>query len=146
RQLMMPPAAVFEMAPAKVLHGAVRLHGDASSPVPENQVRVCACAVEPQKSGASAATAIANTKADCFLNMVFPPRWLARWNAGGWRSRSSAPRRAARSNPAARRNERSPLVEEVFFWRSCFLRGVFFWRSVLLEKCKRIRIIAKPVR
>src|SRR5580704_1539866 len=33
------------MAPAKVLHGAVRLHGLASSPTPETQVRVaCACA------------------------------------------------------------------------------------------------------
>ncbi|HLN40566.1 MAG TPA: hypothetical protein VK337_22490 [Xanthobacteraceae bacterium] len=40
-----PPAAVFEMAPAKVLHGAVRLHGLASSPTPEIQVRVAwACA------------------------------------------------------------------------------------------------------
>ena len=38
-----PPAAVFEMAPAKVLQGAVRLHGLASSPTPETQVRV-ACA------------------------------------------------------------------------------------------------------
>src|SRR5580700_9254027 len=40
-----PPAAVFEMAPGQVLHGAVRLHGLASSPTPETQVRVaCACA------------------------------------------------------------------------------------------------------
>ena len=35
---MEPPAAVFEMAPAKVLHGAVRLHGLKSSPTPETQV------------------------------------------------------------------------------------------------------------
>src|SRR3954451_5425119 len=35
-----PPAAVFEIAPANVLHGAVRLHGFASSPTPETQVRV----------------------------------------------------------------------------------------------------------
>src|ERR1700732_5189602 len=35
-----PPPAVFEIAPAKVLHGAVRLHGLASSPTPETQVRV----------------------------------------------------------------------------------------------------------
>jgi hypothetical protein len=35
-----PFAAVLEMAPAKVLHGAVRLHGLASSPTPETQVRV----------------------------------------------------------------------------------------------------------
>src|ERR1700722_1996889 len=40
-----PPVAVFEMAPAQVLHGAVRLHGLASLPTPETQVRVaCACA------------------------------------------------------------------------------------------------------
>src|ERR1043166_5257240 len=43
RQLISPPAAVLEMAPAKVLHGAVRLHGSASLPTPETQVRV-ACA------------------------------------------------------------------------------------------------------
>src|SRR5262245_47119172 len=44
RQLMMPPAAVFEMALANVLHGAVRLHGLKSSPTPDTQVRVWACA------------------------------------------------------------------------------------------------------
>src|SRR2546421_5585688 len=43
RQLMMPGLAVLEIAPAKVLHGAVRLHGLTSSPTPETQVRV-ACA------------------------------------------------------------------------------------------------------
>src|SRR6266550_8384264 len=39
RQLILPPAAVLEMAPAKVLHGAVRLHGLTSSPTPETHVR-----------------------------------------------------------------------------------------------------------
>src|SRR6266545_31113 len=43
RASISPPAAVFEIAPAKVLQGAVRLHGLASSPTPETQVRV-ACA------------------------------------------------------------------------------------------------------
>jgi hypothetical protein len=43
RQLISPLRAVLEMAPAKVLHGAVRLHGLTSSPTPETQVRV-ACA------------------------------------------------------------------------------------------------------
>ena len=38
--LISPPAAVFEIDPAKVLHGAVRLHGFASSPTPDTQVRV----------------------------------------------------------------------------------------------------------
>src|SRR5579872_6149646 len=47
--LISPLGAVFEMAPAKVLQGAVRLHGFASSPTPETQVRVaCAWARELQ--------------------------------------------------------------------------------------------------
>src|SRR2546426_5643039 len=42
-----PPSAVFEIAPAKVLHGAVRLQGLASSPTPDTQVRVAwALAIE----------------------------------------------------------------------------------------------------
>ena len=40
RQLISPPFAVLEMAPAKVLQGAVRLHGLASSPTPHTQVLV----------------------------------------------------------------------------------------------------------
>src|ERR1700674_4756818 len=45
RQSISPFTAVFEMAPAKVLQGAVRLHGLTSSPTPDTQVRVaCACA------------------------------------------------------------------------------------------------------
>ena len=35
-----PPAAVLEIAPPNVLHGAVRLQGFASSPTPDTQVRV----------------------------------------------------------------------------------------------------------
>src|SRR5712691_10140827 len=54
RQLMIPPATVCEMAPAKVLHGAMRLHGLASSPTPETQVRVaCAWAGPASKMTAS---------------------------------------------------------------------------------------------
>src|SRR5215210_4474815 len=49
RQLISPAAAVFEMAPAKVLQGAVRLHGLTSSPTPDTHVLVaCACAAEAQ--------------------------------------------------------------------------------------------------
>src|SRR5215468_3126860 len=44
RTLISPLGAVLEIAPAKVLHGAVRLHGLASSPTPETHVRV-ACAL-----------------------------------------------------------------------------------------------------
>src|ERR1700739_2718650 len=44
--LISAAAAVFEIAPAKVLYGAVRLHGLASSPTPDTHVRVaCACAI-----------------------------------------------------------------------------------------------------
>ena len=50
-----PPAAVFEIAPAKVLQGAVRLHGLTSSPTPDTHVRV-ACA--------AAGVAIAATNAN----------------------------------------------------------------------------------
>src|SRR3954464_11231586 len=60
RQLISPPAAVLEIAPAKVLHGAVRLHGLTSSPTPETQVRVgCANAgdVETQRLRIAAETA-----------------------------------------------------------------------------------------
>src|SRR5947207_6769389 len=56
-----PPAAVFEIAPANVLHGAVRAHGFASSPTPETHVRVaCAEACDahtiPSRTAATAAT------------------------------------------------------------------------------------------
>src|SRR5262245_42487005 len=51
KQLISPPGAVFEIAPAKVLHGAVRLHGLASSPTPDTHVRVaCACASEAKNT------------------------------------------------------------------------------------------------
>src|SRR5438477_3787925 len=46
RASISPPAAVLEIAPAKVLQGAVRLHGLASSPTPETQVRLAwACII-----------------------------------------------------------------------------------------------------
>src|SRR5215467_2311238 len=44
RQSISPLGAVLEIAPAKVLHGATRLQGFASSPTPDTQVRV-ACAL-----------------------------------------------------------------------------------------------------
>src|SRR5919202_6589058 len=47
RQSISPLSAVFEMAPANVLQGAVRLHGLTSSPTPDTQVLVaCARAAE----------------------------------------------------------------------------------------------------
>src|SRR5262249_50096207 len=58
RQSISPPAAVFEIAPAKVLQGAVRLHGLTSSPTPDTQVRVaCAWAMA---ANANVKIAIAN--------------------------------------------------------------------------------------
>src|SRR3989344_3095310 len=75
RQLISPPAAVFEIEPAKVRHGAVRLHGLTSSPTPETQVRV-ACAEAGVASGMANSTAnaahsarivylVINTPNDC---------------------------------------------------------------------------------
>src|ERR1051325_4867486 len=53
-----PQAAGLEMAPAQVLHGAVRLQGLASSPTPETQVReACAWAMD---ANATMKVAIAN--------------------------------------------------------------------------------------
>src|SRR5215212_8608050 len=40
RQLISPLVAVFEIAPANVLQGAVRLQGLTSSPTPETHVRL----------------------------------------------------------------------------------------------------------
>src|SRR3954464_253153 len=59
RQLISPPLAVFEIAPANVLHGAVRLHGLASSPTPDTQVRVAWA--EANVGTASAMSSIAGT-------------------------------------------------------------------------------------
>src|SRR5260370_15529136 len=47
-----PPPAVFEIAPPKVLHGAVRLQGLASSPTPDTHVRLawaCSAPVTARK-------------------------------------------------------------------------------------------------
>src|SRR5215467_11622348 len=58
RASISPPGAVLEMAPAQVLQGAVRLHGLASSPTPDTQVRdACATACPLGRQSASAATA-----------------------------------------------------------------------------------------
>ena len=46
RTSISPPGLVFELAPAKVLHGLVRLQGLASSPTAETQVRFVAL-IEP---------------------------------------------------------------------------------------------------
>src|SRR5258708_19070674 len=59
RTSISPPAAVFEIAPANVLQGAVRLQGLASSPTPDTHVRdACAWARE---ANANIKVAIAKT-------------------------------------------------------------------------------------
>src|ERR1700735_3364372 len=79
--LISPKAEVLEMAPAKVLHGAVRLHGLASSPTPETQVRVaCACAGAIARPTTKSALRIAEKRVDlaiirpaveCYLSVHF---------------------------------------------------------------------------
>src|SRR5215469_811131 len=51
-----PPGAVLEMAPAKVLQGAVRLHGLASSPTPDTHVRVACPYIIPVPTTRNART------------------------------------------------------------------------------------------
>src|SRR5215510_16546647 len=71
RQLMMPLTAVLEIAPAKVLQGAVRLHGLASSPTPETQVRVAwACAGSELRKGTHSRLMAASSSE---VLMTFPP-------------------------------------------------------------------------
>src|ERR1700755_2063398 len=71
-----PPAAVLEIAPGKVLHGAVREHGLTSSPTPEIQVRV-ACDDAPVGAMNMAAHAKAKTipltLIDVLLGPAVPP-------------------------------------------------------------------------
>jgi hypothetical protein len=71
-QLMMPPAAVFEIAPAHVLHGAVRLQGLASSPTPDTQVRVAWAKTLPLASRSSTDMINELRKADLLCLMTLP--------------------------------------------------------------------------
>ena len=66
-----PPAAVFEWAPEKVLHGAVRLHGLASFPVPDTHVRVCACAAVASVRTHTAAAPMLQAKRVCIIALSF---------------------------------------------------------------------------
>src|SRR5262249_22812963 len=62
RQLISPLTWVFEIAPAKVLQGAVRLHGLASSPTPDTQVRAAWARAGAVPSSASDAAASASIR------------------------------------------------------------------------------------
>jgi hypothetical protein len=75
--LIVPPAAVFEIAPAKVLHGAVREQGLASSPTPETHVRVAWAlafmATTKRKKKASAN--LGNMSLNMDLSLIVPDFW-----------------------------------------------------------------------
>src|SRR5262249_14872407 len=87
RQSISPPAAVFEIAPAKVLHGAVRLHGLASSPTPDTQVRVACAFAEPTPNMDVTIRAKAASSSELLIGgLLFLP--LARRAPGASDSRS----------------------------------------------------------
>jgi hypothetical protein len=66
---------VFEIAPAKVLQGAVRLHGSASLPTPETKVRV-ACAWAGADNAARASVVPATAKYFVLLCIFSLPVWF----------------------------------------------------------------------
>src|ERR1700735_4153547 len=68
RQLISPPAAAFVIVPAKVLHGAVRLHGLASSPTPDTHVRD-ACAFAGMENIAIPMAKTNATKTELFITL-----------------------------------------------------------------------------
>src|SRR5205823_6730923 len=68
RASISPQSAVLEIAPAKVLQGAVRLQGLASSPTPDTQVRVaCAWANEANANRNVAIAAIFRVNRNLFI-------------------------------------------------------------------------------
>jgi hypothetical protein len=70
RQLISPLTAVFEIAPGKVLQGAVRLQGLMSSPTPETHVRLaCASTGAPAGSQSVPAQSITST---AIFRMIVP--------------------------------------------------------------------------
>src|SRR5262245_22905653 len=77
--LMYPPVAVLLIVPAKVLHGAVRLHGFASSPTPDTHVRVaCAWASDAERTTSAAPRAAVRIRANIFIKKVPPSIQLCR--------------------------------------------------------------------
>src|SRR5665213_1504909 len=76
RQSISPAANVFEIAPAKVLQGAVRLHGLASSPTPDTQVRVAWAFAGTTQSRVVATTSEIVPSIDVLAKAVSPqPGW-----------------------------------------------------------------------
>src|ERR1700755_1846154 len=86
RQLISPPAAVLEMAPAKVLQGAVRLQGLASSPTPETQVRDAwanaGVACRPARPKATAPNIPMRLPIDVIITSLYEKRTLSLKRAG----------------------------------------------------------------
>src|ERR1700674_567922 len=81
RQSISPFTAVFEMAPAKVLQGAVRLHGLTSSPTPDTQVRVaCACALENTNMVNAIIAKAVKVKRNLFIGVSFLRLRLWGWH------------------------------------------------------------------
>src|SRR5919204_1613987 len=70
-----PPAAVFEIAPANVLQGAVRLHGFASSPTPDTHVRVASAKADGARPSAPRAHTVASRMNLRLFTRTYSP-WL----------------------------------------------------------------------
>ena len=79
--LISPAAAVLLIAPANVLHGAVRLQGFTSSPTPETHVRV-ACAAAGRDKPPKTITAATVTASRFKITMDLSPMWGVRLAPG----------------------------------------------------------------
>src|SRR5688572_16983506 len=127
RTLIMPPAAVLLIAPAKVLQGAVRLHGLTSSPTPDTQVRVaCALAGATRQSPANRPSNRAKTFMMCppqvrsrrYASTIVLTRMLDLFRAilgsilriGAPGDSSKCPRRGERQRPAEQPVERKSTL------------------------------------
>src|SRR5207248_11654656 len=78
RQSISPPAAVFEIAPAKVLQGAVRLQGLTSSPTPDTHVRVaCAWASVLQAKQTTNTASVLNNNFILVIIVSFNPKLMS---------------------------------------------------------------------
>src|SRR4051812_17004766 len=98
RQLISPLIRVLEMAPAKVLHGAVRLHGLASSPTPDTQVReawacagaICSSATSDVAASASMIEVLGIVSSELEASDQFPSVIL-RWPSAARSSKDGRP-------------------------------------------------------
>src|SRR6185312_17163477 len=84
RASISPPAAVLEIAPANVLHGAVRLQGLASSPTPDTHVREAWAPARPAHNKTTAKTFIVRIVALSLSNVDWRPFRRAGPNGRGF--------------------------------------------------------------